>query len=255
MRRGVYVVGRPELSREGEWMAALLACGPRSVLSHITAAALWGIATESRVESRTVHITGPRTSRRAQSGVKYHQRTISPSEATLQHSLPLTPPSLTLVDLAATFPPRRLEAAVNAADRLELITPQRLREELTAMPPRHGLPALRQLLDRRTFQITDSDLERRFLALVRAAKLPAPLTRQSVSGFRVDFFWPDLGLVVETDGLRYHRTPSQQAGDRLRDQAHAAAGLTPLRFTHDQIRHEPNQVAHALARVIARLAA
>src|SRR4051794_12349880 len=66
------------------------------------------------------------------------------------------------------------------------------------------------------------------------AGLPRPQTQIYLNGFRVDFYWPDLGLVVETDGLRYHRTPQQQARDRLRDQAHAASGLTPLRFTHAQ---------------------
>jgi very-short-patch-repair endonuclease len=74
-----------------------------------------------------------------------------------------------------------------------------------------------------------------------------------VNGFRVDFYWPDLGLVVETDGLRYHRTPAQQATDRLRDQAHTAAGLTPLRFTHAQVRHEPGHVRSTLAATARRL--
>jgi len=69
----------------------------------------------------------------------------------------------------------------------------------------------------------------------------------------VDFFWPDLGLVVETDGLRYHRTPAQQARDRVRDQAHTASGLTPLRFTHAQVRYEARQVEETLARAWARL--
>lgn len=71
--------------------------------------------------------------------------------------------------------------------------------------------------------------------------------------FRVDFYWPELGLVVETDGLRYHRTPAQQARDRLRDQAHTAAGLTPLRFTHAQIAFEPAWVRATLAAVGRRL--
>jgi very-short-patch-repair endonuclease len=84
--------------------------------------------------------------------------------------------------------------------------------------------------------------------------LSAPVTGAWLNGFKVDFFWPDLGLVVETDGLRYHRTPTQQARDRLRDQAHTAAGLTPLRFTHAQVRHEPEQVRLTLAMVAARLA-
>jgi very-short-patch-repair endonuclease len=89
--------------------------------------------------------------------------------------------------------------------------------------------------------------------LVDDVGLPMPLTRQHLNGFRVDFFWPDLGLVVETDGLRYHRTPAQQARDQLRDQAHTMAGLTPLRFAHAQVRFEPEYVRKTLARVARRL--
>lgn len=74
-----------------------------------------------------------------------------------------------------------------------------------------------------------------------------------MNGFKVDFLWPELGLVVETDGLRYHRTPAQQARDRRRDQAHAASGLTPLRFTHAQVCHEPGQVLATLLAVARRL--
>jgi very-short-patch-repair endonuclease len=74
-----------------------------------------------------------------------------------------------------------------------------------------------------------------------------------VNGFRVDFYWPELGLVVETDGLTYHRTPAQQAEDRRRDQAHTAAGLTVLRFTHAQVRYEPGYVEQVLRAVARRL--
>jgi very-short-patch-repair endonuclease len=59
--------------------------------------------------------------------------------------------------------------------------------------------------------------------------------------------------VVETDGLRYHRTPAQQGRDRLRDQAHAAVGLVPLRFTHEQVRYEPDHVRRTLEAVVRRL--
>jgi len=148
-----------------------------------------------------------------------------------------------------------LEKAVNEADKLDLVDPDSLRVALHRMPGQAGVPALRRLLDRRTFRLTDSELERRFLALVRSVRLPHPETRRVVNGVRVDFFWPDLGLVVETDGLRYHRTPAQQARDRRRDQVHAAAGLTTLRFTHSQIRFGPSEVIDVLARVIAGLAA
>jgi very-short-patch-repair endonuclease len=70
----------------------------------------------------------------------------------------------------------------------------------------------------------------------------------------VDFYWPDLGLVVETDGLRYHRTPAQQTRDRRRDQTHTAAGLTTLRFTHAKVRFAPKHVRTTLAKVARRLA-
>jgi very-short-patch-repair endonuclease len=81
------------------------------------------------------------------------------------------------------------------------------------------------------------------------AGLPRPETREWVNAFEVDFYWPGLGLVVETDGLRYHRTPAQQARDRRRDQTHTAAGLTTLRFTHAQVRYEPDYVASTLRAV------
>ena len=90
--------------------------------------------------------------------------------------------------------------------------------------------------------------------LAAAVGLPPPLSKQMVNGFEVDFQWPDLGLVVETDGLRYHRTPSAQARDRLRDQTHVAAGLTVLRFTHRQVKYEPDHVCSVLGRTAQRLA-
>lgn len=157
----------------------------------------------------------------------------------------------TLVDLASCLPDWQLERAVNEADRLDLIDPESLRQALDPLPRRLGLARLRAMLDRHTR--TDSGLERRFLSLARAAGLPPPDTQASVNGFRVDFFWPELGMVVETDGLRYHRTSAQQAKDRRRDHVHAAAGLTALRFAEAQIRHEPDRVIATLAAVAGRL--
>jgi very-short-patch-repair endonuclease len=159
----------------------------------------------------------------------------------------------TLIDLAPRLRPRQLEAAVNEMDALDLASPEALRRELDSHPCRRGVPALRALLDRHTFRLSDSELERLFLPLVRNAGLPVPATRRRVNGFRVDFHWTELGLVVETDSLRYHRTPLQQARDRLRDQTHTAAGLTCLRFTHAQVKHEPRHVRETLAQVVRRL--
>ena len=131
--------------------------------------------------------------------------------------------------------------------------PETLRGALDERAGEPGIAPLRRTLDRRTFTMTDTELERRFLPIARRVGLALPLTQVWVNGFKVDFYWPELGLVVETDGLRYHRTPAEQAADRLRDQTHTAAGLTPLRFTRAQVRYEPAHVEAVLDKVARRL--
>jgi hypothetical protein len=169
------------------------------------------------------------------------------------HGIPLTSPILTLVALATRLSRRELETAVNEADKHDLIKADALAGELRRLPRHPGLARLRRLIDRQAFVLTDSELERLFLSIASAAGLPLPLTGCFVSGSKVDFFWPDLGLVVETDGLRRHRTPAEQARDRERDQAQTAAGLTPLRFTHAQIRFDPDRVRRILRATASRL--
>jgi very-short-patch-repair endonuclease len=251
--RGVYAVGRPELTPLGRWMAAVLACGPGAVLSHESAAQLWGIRSG---HSSPIEVSVPVASEHRCPGVRVHRRTgLSSVDVTLHEGIPVTNVVLTLIDGARSLDPAQLERAVNEADRLDLIDPSALRVALDAYAGRPGVARLRELLDRRTFRLTDSDLERLFLPLVTEAGMPFPLTRQRLNGFRVDFFWPDLQLVVETDGLRYHRTPAQQARDHARDQAHLAAGFTPLRFTHAQVRYEVEHVRSTLQAVAQRLEA
>ena len=165
----------------------------------------------------------------------------------------MTSPICTLIDIAARLEREQLEAAINEADKQRLTTPDDLRAALDGLVPRPGMKALRETLDRRTFTLTDSQLERLLLPLACQAGLSRPETRSRVHGFRVDFYWPDLRLVVETDGLRYHRTPAQQARDRVRDQTLTAAGLTVLRFTHAQVKFEPERLIAVLAEVASRL--
>jgi very-short-patch-repair endonuclease len=160
-------------------------------------------------------------------------------------------PIRTLVDLAASSGPGRIERLINEADRLDLADPVTLRGALGDYRGQRGVARLRAVLDPRFFRPTRSGLERRFLRLTDRAGLPVPLTRQWVNDFEVDFFWPDLGLVVETDGARYHRAPDRQTRDRERDQAHTVAGLTQLRFTEDQIDFEATHVIETL-RAVAR---
>src|SRR5918992_571525 len=250
---GVCAVGRPRPGRHGLWMAAVLACGPRAFLSHESAAALLEMVPGTPSPVHVSVPSGPCPC--GNRGIRVHRRRGLKDGVTRHLGIPVTSPALTLLDLAPRLSRDQLERAIGEADKRDPIDPESLRRELERFANRPGIAPLRETLDRHTFTLTDSELERRFLPIARQAGLSRPLTQQLVNGFRVDFYWPDLGLVVETDGLRYHRTPAQQAKDRLRDQAHAAAGLTPLRFVRAQVRYEPDHVCRTLAAVAARLRA
>jgi very-short-patch-repair endonuclease len=251
VHRNVYAIGSPILTREGRWMAAVLACGAGAALSHESAAALWRIRDRER-ESIEVSVP-PRVVRR-HDGIRAHRRALTAVDLSRHRSIPVTAPACTLIDLAARLDEGELERAISEADKLGLTDPDRLLPLLEKLPRRPGVAILRNTLTRHTFRLTDSELERGFIPLAVAAGLPVPRTRQIVNGHRVDFWWPAFRLVVETDGLTYHRTPAQQAADRRRDQAHTAAGLTQLRFTHWQVRFDPQHVVETLARVARRLA-
>jgi very-short-patch-repair endonuclease len=241
--RGVYAVGRRELSRKGQWMAAVLASGPGALLSHFSAAALYGIVAD-RPGPIDVCVLNRRV---RQPGIRAHQ---GQREGAAFKRIPVTGPIETMIDLAACLDDRHWDAAVNEADSLDLCTPDEVRAAAGATG-RAGVARVKRVLDPLTFTLTDSDLERLFLPIARRAGLPKPLTRRHLNGHRIDFNWPDLRLVVECDSLRYHRTASKQTKDVLRDQAHALAQRERLRFTHWQVRYEPAYVEEVL-RVVAR---
>ncbi len=232
-------------------MAAVLACGPRAALSHTSGANLWRVG-EFAEPVITISVPSD-VFRQAQRGLRIYRRADLERHTAQVDGLPVVDAVYSLIDLAGVLSRPALERAVNEADKRDLIKPDVLRDALDHVPRRAGVAALRQLLDRHTFVLTDSELESRFLPLARRAGLGLPQTGAFVNGFRVDFFWPESGLVVETDGLRYHRTPAQQARDRRRDQSHLAAGLTPLRFTYAQVAFEPAYVVETLRAVVQPL--
>lgn len=248
---GVYAVGWSELTTKRRWMAAILACGPAAVLSHRSAAELWGFGRE---QAGVVDISVRRRREVRRAGIRARCRPSLPlKDVTSRDAIAVTRPARTLVDLASEMSTAMLERAVNEVDKIGATDPESLRAALCDFAGEPGVRRLRGLLDRHTFRLSDSALERAFRPIAEAAALPAPVTQATVRGFRVDFIWLDLGLVVETDGLRYHRTPASQARDRLRDQTLTAAGLTILRFTHRQVTREPVRVRRVLEETAARL--
>lgn len=200
-----------------------------------------------------IEVVVPYGRRRRRPGIVVRQRGDTAPTRRAVDGIPVTDVVTTLVDLATCVGDALLVRAVNQADHLDLIDAHDLRSAVGSLPRRSGLVRLRSLLDEQGSGFADTLLELRFLRLVHAAGLPAPEAQANVNGYRVDFFWPDLGLVVETDGPRDHRTPGQQLRDRLRDQTHAVRGLTTLRFTEAQVRYEPDRVRETLSAVASRL--
>jgi very-short-patch-repair endonuclease len=248
---GVYAVGWPGLTQKQRWMAATLACGNGAALSHRSAGALWGIGKE---RPGAIDVSVRRRCELRRPGLRVRGRpSLRADDIVVRDGIPVTDVVRTLVDLAAELSPRQVERSVNEADKYDLIEPEALRSALGACAGEPGVKVLRNLLDKRTFRLSDSELEVLFRPIAMEAGLPLPLTKQMVNGFEVDFFWPDLGLIIETDGLRYHRTPSTQTRDARRDRAHLLAGMTPLRFTHYEIKRESDRVRSELRRIAATL--
>jgi very-short-patch-repair endonuclease len=238
---GTYAVGRPDIGRLGLLKAATLACGPDARLSHRGAAELWRIA--PKVEG-PVDVSVPSGFRRL-AGIRFHRRS-DHGVTRFVKGIPIADPVSVLIDLATELATEEVEDAVNEADRLDLIRTHRLRATLDREPARPGVGRLKRILAAQTFSRAANALERRFLAIVRDAGIPPPETQRRLGRNRVDFFWPALGFVVETDSLRHHRTAAEQAVDLGRDQAHARAGLRSLRFTHSQVFHRPDHVRAVL---------
>lgn len=223
------------------------------MLSHRSAAALWGFGKE-HPDYIDLSVHCHRSVKQA--GVRVHDRAgLWNRDIGARLGIPVTQPVRTFLDLVSVMGPRDLERSINEADKLDVIDADSLRRALDDYRGQPGVRPLRRILDEHNFRLSDDELERLFRPIATSAGLPVPLTKHMLDKFEVDFFWPDLNLVVETDGWRYHRTPSAQARDALRFQTHTAAGRTPLRFSHWQVKYEPAHVLSILTKTAANLRA
>ena len=232
VHRGVLAVGHRELSQDGRWMAAVLAIGPSSVLSHRAAGALWGLgpAAGGRIDVTVA------MQRRPRAGLSVHRVPLALDEVTRRRTIPVTTAQRTLLDLAGVLGPRALQRAVNEAAVLRLPDAPSLGELVARHPRAPGVGALRALFGSLRAGITRSELEDAFLALVDRAELPRPqvnLVLEHAHGRgEADCVWPHAGVVVELDGYKSHGTRLAFERDRARDgggvaggPGHVAAGL------------------------------
>ncbi len=240
LHRGVYAVGHAHLGREGRYLAAVLACGPRAVLSYRSAAVWWGLLQYAGVR---VDVTSPH-GRHAVTGVARHQaRSLAAHDTTTHEGMPITSVARTLLDVAATATRHQLERALAQAERLQLYDGHAIADVLARTNGHRGRKALAAASGREpTF--TRSDLESTFLDLARETSLGQPQTNVVLSApdherLEVDCYWPAHRLVVELDGYESHGTRAAFRSDRRRDAALAARGERVLRFTYEDVVAEP----------------
>jgi very-short-patch-repair endonuclease len=255
VRRGVYAPGRRRLSREGWWMAAVLASGPDAVLSHWSAAALWMIRPNSR---SVVDVTDPVKSR-TWDGIRRHHKALPLDEVAVEEGIPVTTVPRTIFDLAATEQPEVIESLIREMEFLELRDPLSLRDLVRRYPRRRGVARVRLALDR----IKDEPegrrrrgLEERFAPFLRDRDLQLPRFNDPilVAGQRyvVDCHWPDVKEIVELDGWQGHKTRTAFREDRARDRKLRVAGYHVTRLTWNQLEDEPEAVAADLRSLLTR---
>ena len=219
-------------------MAAALAYGPHAVISHRTAAALWGIGTSTW----KVDVTTPQ-SKRSRDGIRHHTARLHPEDIARRDGIPVTSVARTILDVAAKLSKDALAKVIEAADRLELADLNALNRAIARRPKAPGARKLKAVLsDYRGAADTRSELERDFRALIHKAKLPEPQFNVLVAGVMVDVYWPEWKLVVELDSRGYHLNPRAFENDRLRDATLMKAGVRVLRVTANRLKRHAGAV-------------
>jgi very-short-patch-repair endonuclease len=240
LHRGVYAVGHEQLRREGRWSAAVLACGPRAVLSHTDAAALWEIRGSS---AAVIHVTVPtQNGRIKRKGLRIHRSgRLGADEVTVHERIPTTTVARTLLDLADVLPGQALKRAVDEAEYLRLLDMTSLIAAVQNNPGRRGAKLLKAAEG--PAELTRNEFEQRFLALVKRHGLPRPTVNTPIAGYETDFAWPAAKLIVETDGFAAHGTRRAFVEDRRRDRRLRLAGYETVRLTPEDLNHEAETAA------------
>jgi Transcriptional regulator, AbiEi antitoxin len=241
LHQGVYALGHQHLTREGRWMAAVLACGPGAVLSHFSAGQLWGLCgswgpIEVLRQSGGFHPGGHR-------GVKLHQtRRLEPYEVTMERGIPVAVMERVLLDLAARTDSKRLERMFVQAYKRDDFSWSRLGRIITRRRGCKGVGKLRRIareVDPEALE-TKSPSEVDFLALWRDFDPSAQMVNVLVEGHLVDFLWPAQKVIVETDSWGYHGDPLAFEKDRQTDVDLIAAGYDVHHTTYKMLERNPD---------------
>jgi very-short-patch-repair endonuclease len=246
-------VGHLNSTPEAALLAGVLACGPDAVLSHGSAATLWGFW---KSDDPAIHVISPNRRGRSPAGIVPHRDGwLSASDRTELHRIPCTTVARTLLDLAAVLPPWDLRKALGEAEAMRIVNHGQLRLQIRRGRGRRGVARFRRLLDEIHPQNkrSRSELERMFLHVCLQVGLPQPEVNVSlqVQGrtLKPDFLWRDQRLILEADSRRFHDTDIAFVDDRRREQRLQVGGWRVSRFAWEQVEFEP----HGLAQTVQQL--
>jgi very-short-patch-repair endonuclease len=247
---GVYQVG-PLAGPLATEMAAVLAGGPHSILSHRSALSLWRLLPPA--PNSNVHLTIVGRPRRMRPGITFHGvRSLTEGEWTTLRGIPITSPLRSLLDGAPALGSRELSKALTAAEQEGLVSASDLESLPERYRGRRGMGLLRAMVGPRSDRaFTRSEAEERCLSLLRDAALPRPFTNVPVGPYELDFFWPDANVAVEVDGWAFHGTRRRFENDRKKDTWLGGRGIHVIRLTWRQITKEPTAAAVRVGQALA----
>lgn len=241
--RGVYAVGYVNRTPVAQAAAAVLACGEKAVLSHGSAASLWGFA---KHWDEPFEVTAP--SIRVHEGIWVHRsRTLGRRDITRQLGIRVTSPARTVLDNAPGLTGKRLSRFVNDALRTPYLHPPDLADVLNRNPTHAGTKRLHRFVH----EPTNSPLEDDFLEFARRHGLPTPITNTHLLGYEIDVLYPRERVIVEIDGRGYHSDRDSFERDRKRDVVMLEAGIVTVRITDERMKQEPEQEASRLLAILA----
>lgn len=250
IHRGVYIVGHRAAPPLAPFAAAVLACGSTAAISHRSAASIWKLLP---VSIELLHVVLPMDGhRRSRPGIEVHRtRRLERWEVRRFQRIPVTAPARTITDLAETEPIDQVRKALNEGRIRRLFSEREICVAVAASAGRQSFGDISALIEEETGGgFSRSAAEDLLAEYVREARFPVPVRNLRVHGFELDFYWPELGLNVEIDGVPWHSTRDRVNRDRARDAQLLAVGIQVLRLTWDQLQ----QKAETIARLAATIA-
>jgi hypothetical protein len=250
LHRGVYAVGHRLVPARGRCLAAVLACGAGALLSHRSAAWLWGISRQGPVP---LNVTSP-LPRKARAPIRlHHSRILTEADRALEEGIPVTAVPRTLLDCAAESRFSALQRLLERGEELKLFDLGPVEELLDRSRGHAGWGRLRRAIALyQPVPFTRSGFERRFFEAVLGAGLPRPTTNLAEAGFELDVYWPEYRFAIELDTYATHGTNAAFERDHLRDEDLMLAGIELIRVTDVRFHREPKAVLDRVATLLAR---